>query len=701
MEPLGTGDPVRLGPYRLLGVLGAGGMGKVYFGRDDDGRTAAVKVLLPELAHEPNLARRFVREAHTARAVTSSGIARVLDAMSEDGNRPWIATEFLSGPTLDDAVRRHGPFGADAVRALAASLATTLGEIHAAGLVHRDLKPANIVLTSGGPRVIDFGIARPEHGLTLTTTGQVPVTPGYGAPEQVLGHRAGPAADVFSLGAVLAYAATGRRTFDGTHVAAVQYEVVHGEPELTAVPEELRQLIAPCLAKDPALRPTPGQIAGAFAPPRGADRAWRTGPLAQDIARRGREAERQAATATGQEPGAGPSRRRVLRASLAAGGALAVAGGATGAWWLMRDEPLPPPGTAHDAQPLPALSTQSGTPPNPLWGPLPVAAQPVDGVVTTPLPLLDVVVFAAKEGGLAARLTTDGKEKWRLPGTVPAVGLIALPGNRFVTGGPGGGLLCFEASTSKRLWTVPAETHRILAADASAVYLVTRDGRLRAVDTGTRQIRWTVPLDQNALRAPGSKAAPGARAATGPDRLVVCGAHGTVFAVDTASGTSVWEVAGQARSAVQPLVVGDAVYLGGRTLKGLNIRTGTELWDPTDTKEPPKEDSGGWGPPARYGETLWAMDGTRMSQARLATGLPTPYGSAVHGPLPHVPPVVQARTVFAVEGEGQGVSAYSAFVGKRHWTWSPESRGVWAMAGAGNRLFTVNSGRLTALPAVD
>ncbi|WP_406185347.1 serine/threonine-protein kinase [Streptomyces sp. NBC_01006] len=701
MEPLGTGDPVRLGPYRLLGVLGAGGMGKVYFGRDDGGRTAAVKVLLPELAHDPNLAQRFVREAHTAQAVTSSGIARVLNAMSEDGNRPWIATEFLSGPTLDEAVRRYGAFGADAVRALAASLATTLREIHAAGLVHRDLKPANIVLTSGGPRVIDFGIARPEHGMTLTTTGQVPVTPGYGAPEQVLGRRAGPAADVFSLGAVLAYAATGQRTFDGTHVAAVQYEVVHGEPELTDVPDELRHLIAPCLAKDPTRRPTPEQIAAAFAPPRGADRVWRTGSLAQDIARRGSEAERQAATAIGQEPGAGPSRRRVLRASLAVGGALAATGGAAGAWWVMRDDPLPPPGTAHNAQPLSPLSTQSGTPPNPLWGPLPVAAQPVDGVVTSPLPLLDVVIFAAKEGGLAARLTADGKEKWRLPGTVPAAGLVALPGNRFVTGGPGGGLLCFEASTSKRLWTVPADTNRILAADASAVYLVTRDGRLRAVDTGTRKVRWTVPLEQNALRAPGSKAAPGARAAAGPDRLVVCGAYGTVFAVDTASGAPIWEVVSQARSAVQPLVVGDAVYLGGRTLKGLNIRTGTELWDPTDAKEPPKEDSGGWGPPVQYGESLWAMDGTAMSQARLATGLPIPYGSAVHGPLPHVPPVVQARTVFAVEGEGQGVSAYSAFVGKRYWTWSPESRGVWAMAGAGNRLFTVNSGKLTALPAVD
>lgn len=200
------------------------------------------------------------------------------------------------------------------------------------------------------------------------------------------------------------------------------------------------------------------------------------------------------------------------------------------------------------------------------------------------------------------------------------------------------GLLCFEASTSKRLWTVAADTNRILAADASAVYLVTRDGRLRAVDTATRKVRWTVALEQNSLRAPGSKAAPGARAAAGPDRLVVCGADGTVFAVDTSTGGTIWKVVSQARSAVQPLVVGDAVYLGGRTLNGLNIRTGTELWDPTDAKEPPKEDSGGWGPPVQYGESLWAMDGTAMSQARLSTGLPTAWGSAVHGPLPHVPP---------------------------------------------------------------
>ncbi|MZE51812.1 protein kinase, partial [Streptomyces sp. SID5770] len=309
-QPLAAGDPLRLGPYRLLGVLGEGGMGKVYVGRDGAGTPAAVKVLRPELAHDPHLAQRFVREADMARAVTSGGVARILGAQTE-GGRLWIAAEFLAGPTLDEAVRAYGPLDVPSVRVLAARLAGALYDIHAAGLVHRDLKPANIVLTATGPRVIDFGIARPEHGLTLTTTGQIPVTPGYGAPEQVLGQRVGPASDVFSLGAVLVHAASGRRAFDAGNVAALQYEVVHGVPDLGGVPPELRDLIGPCLAKDPALRPDPARIAAAFAPPKGAERVWRKGPLAEDVKRREAAVKRLTAPADTAVPGSGrPSRRR-------------------------------------------------------------------------------------------------------------------------------------------------------------------------------------------------------------------------------------------------------------------------------------------------------------------------------------------------------------------------------------------------------
>ncbi len=331
MKPLGSGDLLRLGPYRLLGTLGEGGMGKVYFGQDSLGRCAAVKCLRLELAHDQDLARRFVREAWTARAVTSNGVARVLDAQTEDG-RPWIAAEFLAGPTLEEAVTALGPFGEGAVCRLGAALAAALQDIHTAGLVHRDVKPANIVLTSAGPRIIDFGIARPEHGLTLTTTGEVPVTPGYGAPEQVLGHRVGPSADVFSLGAVLVYAATGRRAFGGGHVSAVQYEVVHGEPQLEWLTSSLRDLVAPCLAKDAALRPSPGHIAAAFAPgTHGTVDEWRQGQLGAMI-------DQHLADVRHVVPGFGApttppakGRRRFLIALAGAGAALTVGGG-TAAW---------------------------------------------------------------------------------------------------------------------------------------------------------------------------------------------------------------------------------------------------------------------------------------------------------------------------------------------------------------------------------
>lgn len=705
MEPLGTGDPVRLGPYRLLGVLGAGGMGKVYFGRDAEGRTAAVKVLLPELAHDPNLAQRFVREAHTAQAVTSPGVARVLNARSEDGNRPWIAAEFLSGPTLDDAVRQYGPFDPEGLRALAASLGATLRDIHAAGLVHRDLKPANIVLTAAGPRVIDFGIARPEHGLTLTTTGQIPVTPGYGAPEQVLGRRVGPAADVFSLGAVLAYAATGRRAFDGTHVAAVQYEVVHGEPQLAGVPEDLRQLIAPCLAKDPAHRPTPEQIAGAFAPPRGADRAWRTGPLAKDISRRATEAERQATLLVGGQ-GSGVSRRRVLRTSLAAGGVLAAGGGA-GAWWLLRGEDRAPnvPGLATDAQPLALSAAQSGKAPEPLWGPLPVAAKPENGVSTTPLSLRDVVMFASKDGGLAARLTRDGREKWRMADIAPAAGLLALEDPLFAAAGADGALRVHEASTAKLLWSVPgAEVGRILTADKEFLYVVTQGGRLRAIDLKLQTVKWTVPLPATAV------AGAGPRAAAAGGALVVFGADGTVRSFYNQSGGSAWEIEGQANSAIDPLVlevktpgnVDYIVFLGGRTLTARKMNfSGDELWKAAATGDP-RSGAGGWGAPLldATGKNLICANGTTLSSFT-TEGKELPVrGRAARGPLPHTPLLLQGQTLWAVEGEGRGVSAYSASDGKRFWTWAGDSRGPWAMSGVGNRVFLVNDGELTAMPTV-
>ena len=312
MKPLSTGDPLRLGPYRLLGVLGEGGMGKVYVGQDAARHRRRREGPAPRTRSRPEPRPALRTRGAGGAGRDQQGVARVLGAQTE-GGRPWIATEFLAGPTLDQAVEAHGPFEDAALRALPASLARTLADIHATGLIHRDLKPPNIVLTSDGPRVIDFGIARPEHGLTLTTTGQIPVTPGYGAPEQVLGQRVGPSADVFSLGAVLVYAASGKRAFEGGHVAAA---AVRGRARRTptgrAYPRHSGALIAPCLAKDPAARPTPAQIVDGFAPPRGAERVWKRGALASDIKARERSVKELTAVTTGVGTARPLARRRLL-----------------------------------------------------------------------------------------------------------------------------------------------------------------------------------------------------------------------------------------------------------------------------------------------------------------------------------------------------------------------------------------------------
>ncbi|MET9857735.1 serine/threonine-protein kinase [Streptomyces smyrnaeus] len=697
MNPLGTGDPLRLGPYRLVGVLGVGGMGKVYLGRDSGGRAAALKVLRPELAYDAGMAQRFVREAQAASAVRSKGVARVLAARTE-GGRPWIATEFLAGPTLEEAVERHGRLAEAAVRALGAVLARTLYDIHAAGLVHRDLKPSNIVLASAGPRVIDFGIARPEHGLTLTTTGQVPVTPGYGPPEQVLGQRVGPAADVFALGAVLSFAATGERAFTGEHVAAVQYEVVHGRPRLGGLPPGLLPLVASCLDKDAGRRPAPDRLGQALAPPRGADRVWRNGPLAEDIAERERAARRLTALPTegpgrgrgsGDEPGSGgPSRRRLLTV-LAGGGALLAAGGG-GAWyWLGGGEQGGRDG-AHEWDAEPLSDYQRGKPPKPLWGPLTVAR---DGG-PAPLPVRDVVVVAAKGGGLHAYDVRDGRRRWK-EGISPADagGLLAVPGEQpMVLGVAASGDVFGLGADGKDRWKASADAAVLLAADADAVYLATGDGKLRAVGLTTHRPSWTVRLPVR------STAGHPARAAVARGRLVIHGSDGKVVGVDTSSGRTVWgpRRQGAEGTALVPAIAGGVVHLGGRSLAALDLADGTEKWT-----EPASEDSG-WGAPALDGKVLYAANGADVEARATADGASRWTVSLNTMTLPPDPPTVQHGTVWvAMHEDGtDGIVAVDTRKGVQAWTFVQGAAGPWRAAAAGNRVFLLQGETLTAMPVI-
>lgn len=257
MELLRPTDPARIGGHRLLGRLGAGGMGVVYLGRTDAGALAAIKVILPEYAEDGDFRARFHREVEAARRVDSPWAVPVTGAETE-GERPWLATAFVPGPALSEAVARCGPLPARSVRVLGRLLSRALTAVHAAGLVHRDVKPGNVLLTVDGPRLIDFGIARAADATALTATDLVVGTPGFLSPEQATGAgtSAGPASDVFSLGCLLAYAATGRPPFGSGAVEALLYRTVHDEPDLEGVDDaELRSLLASLLAKEPDARP--------------------------------------------------------------------------------------------------------------------------------------------------------------------------------------------------------------------------------------------------------------------------------------------------------------------------------------------------------------------------------------------------------------------------------------------------------------
>ncbi|MFI6057530.1 serine/threonine-protein kinase [Streptomyces sp. NPDC051286] len=300
MEQLGSADPQRIGTYRLLGRLGAGGMGQVYLARSDRGRTVAIKLVRRELAEQQEFRDRFRQEVQAARQVGSTWTAPVLDADTEAAV-PWVATGYIAGPSLQVTVSGRagapvgpasgafGPLPERSVHILGAGLTRALQAIHSAGLIHRDLKPSNILLTIDGPRVIDFGIARALDTVTdggLTRTGALVGSPGFMAPEQVRGERVTAACDVFCLGSVLAYAATGRLPFGGAdnEVHALMFRIAQEDPDLTGVPVDLVDLVRDCLLKDPAARPTTDAILERLAEDEPAE-PWLPGALLAQLGR--------------------------------------------------------------------------------------------------------------------------------------------------------------------------------------------------------------------------------------------------------------------------------------------------------------------------------------------------------------------------------------------------------------------------------
>ncbi|MDQ1023581.1 putative Ser/Thr protein kinase [Streptomyces umbrinus] len=258
-QPLEDGDPRIVGGYRLVARLGSGGMGRVYLSHTPGGRAVAVKVIRPELAENAEFRKRFQAEVAAASRVHGLYTAPVVDSDTE-GSVPWCATAYVPGPSLADAIRDHGPLPVDTVLRLIAGVAEALQAVHREGIVHRDLKPSNVLLADDGPRVIDFGVARAADATSVTQSGMALGTVAYMAPEQALGGEAAPSADVFALGQTAVFASTGSGAFGDGDAHAVLYRVVHEQPDLGQVPEEIRELVARCLRKPAAERPSVEEV---------------------------------------------------------------------------------------------------------------------------------------------------------------------------------------------------------------------------------------------------------------------------------------------------------------------------------------------------------------------------------------------------------------------------------------------------------
>lgn len=518
-------DPEHMGGYRILGLLGQGGMGRVFLAEDAEGHRVALKLVHEEFTADPEFRRRFSREVEAAGKVLSFFTVPLVDS-DADAETPWLATQYVPGPSLTAAVRRDGPLPVERLCSLAAALGEALIVIHAAGIVHRDLKPSNVLLADDGPRVIDFGIARAADSEELTGAGHALGTFGYAPPEQVVAEEpVGPAGDVFSLGGVLLFAATGRAPFGEGPPAVLAYRTVYEEPEFDGLPEELTALVRRCLAKDPALRPAPREVIAAA---RAAQSRIRVGPGPVPARTNDEPTSYRIAppappspVVPGSRPDPGttagpqprPRRRRgalttataaVAVVALAVAGVIYLpdlaeenrsAGGATGK--------RPGIGPAADgADPLPDVTAKGDR--RGAWTAQPGVSEvdsEVMGAWLTPKAL--VRIDASGIRGFAPR---TGTSKWTVP--PPAKGLVPCGASDAGTATSGGvGLVRFG-----KAYTSPA------VCDVAA-----------ALDTGTGRLLWHRRVGE----------APRHVASVSGDVMVVSGERG-VLGLDRATGKTVW-----------------------------------------------------------------------------------------------------------------------------------------------------------------
>ncbi|MFE7776233.1 PQQ-binding-like beta-propeller repeat protein [Streptomyces sp. NPDC057445] len=572
-EALADGDPVTIGRYRIVARLGAGGMGRVYLGRSPSGRAVAVKVVRPELAEDGEFRRRFAREVGAASRVNGFFTAGVVDADPE-GSPAWLATAYVPGVPLSEAVLTNGPWPQDATLTLGAGLAEALESIHGSGVVHRDLKPSNVLLAADGPRVIDFGISAAADVSVLTQTGTVIGTPGYMAPEQLTGQPVGPACDVFALGAVLAFTATGTGPFGAGSAHALNFRAVYEQPDLDALPTVLRDLVADCLAKEAGQRPTVAALLDRLGDHGDAPEARRTlhkpGWLPETVA------ATVLARAAAPQP-ATPSPSTVPASAPSDGPPPA--------------QPPKPVGTAITSTPD-AGAPQATTA---LPGPAPALQEARDKVPGGPGPYMPAPTGrpGAQSLGLSRRqalfglvgvgVAGAGYTAWRVldrTGTQPGQQLWVFPTGKTVNSTPAiadgvvyvgsgnGTLYAVDSGTGKERWTF--RTGEMIESSPAVadgtVYVGSGDGNLYAVDAGTGKRRWAYRTGPNY---------------TSPvvvDGVVYIGSNNGVHAVDAADGKPRWtSLTGV--SVTSPAVADGAVIVGsGRGLISLEAATGSERW---------------------------------------------------------------------------------------------------------------------------
>ncbi|MFD7167196.1 protein kinase domain-containing protein [Streptomyces violascens] len=525
----GAADPESVGAYRLESVLGSGGMGVVHLATSPSGMRLAVKVVHAQHAADPEFRARFRQEVSAARRVSGAFTASVVDA-DPDADRPWMATVHIPGPTLAERVKDSGPLAAAEVRRLGAGLAEALRDIHRAGVVHRDLKPSNVLLAADGPKVIDFGISRPYDSDLRTETGKLIGTPPFMAPEQFQRPReVGPAADVFAMGAVLVHAATGSGPFDSDSPYVVAYQVVHNEPDLGGVPEDLVPVLRRCLAKDPGDRPTPDELMSAL-------RSAAYGSEAQIPTQLFRNPVRvETVETTDDSPS--PRRARWVVAALVL---IGVVGGGVAAVQALPD------GTGTVAAPEQHAPAQFRP-----WNVQLAAKGEGNRTAFCSADAAGGALYCAAPGVAVARLDAlSGKVLWSVAGgggqlLSDDLAPVVADGRVLVRAPGGGSLRAYDAGNGKPVWSADVSAYSGVHPAGPTVLLPTADGHVTALNSATGKESWRKeavggPRSQWVVPVDGKGAAFVATPSTD-------GRSTSVAALDPATGSVRWQARADGR----------------------------------------------------------------------------------------------------------------------------------------------------------